>query len=88
MKTKTKASKSPAKKARTRGRGSKSSARVQALVKAGVLLPNPELHLTDEERAVIDGMSEEELATMVSVYKRFAGAQHRFPGPLWRAFCF
>lgn len=87
---KTKASKSPAKKsgAKRGSSGKKLSPQVQALVKAGVLLPNPEIHLSDEERAVVDGLSEEELATMVKVYKRFAAADHRFPGPIWRAFCF
>ncbi len=62
-----------------------SSANVTRLAKSGVLVEYD--RLSEAELSVIDSLSDEEVAALVSVHEKSSNAP-RVNGPFWCAFCF
>jgi len=81
-----KSSKKSQKKDPKSAKGYPVSPNLKALLKVGVV-SNPE-RLTGDELEVIAGLTAEEVANLVAVYKKFASLPGAIRNPAWRAFCF
>lgn len=81
-KTSKKSQKRPSKSSK----GSLTSPNLKTLLKVGVV--TEPARLTAIELEVIANLSEEEVATLVGVYKKFASLPGAIKNPGWRAFCF
>lgn len=65
-------------------RGAKPTSNLSVLVAEGVVIE--EKRLTAEELTAIESLTDEEVAALRSIYKKFAAKPHK--SPFWRAFCF
>lgn len=81
-----KSSKKSQKKASKSAKGSLVSPNLKTLLKVGVV--TEPTRLTGPELEVIAALTEDEVANLLAVYKKFAALPGAAKNPGWRAFCF